>query len=119
MPTNTMSPVSFGPLSQNNFGNPDWLGRGVDWVTLVSIQFLCLAGSVTCTSSWSQLPQSVCLSSTVCSPVLVITHKSLLSLTPSLNVMAKNVTLASANFLCQVSTVRALSHSHATHTSIT
>jgi hypothetical protein len=119
MHTNTMSPVSFGPLSQKNSGNPDRLGHGVDWVTLVSIQFLRLAGSVTCTGSRSPPPQSVCLSSTVRRPVLVITHRSVSSLTPSLNVMAEIVTLASANFLCRVSTVRALSHSHATHTSIT
>ena len=119
MHTNTMSPVSFGPLSQKNSGNPDRLGHGVDWVTLVSIQFLRLAGSVTCTCSLSLPPQSVCLSSTVRRPVLVITHRSLSSLTPSLNVMAEIVTLANANFLCRLSTVRALSHSHATHTSIT
>ena len=62
---------------------------------------------------------SQCLSSTVRRPVLVITHRSLSSLTPSLNVMAEIVSFASANFLCRVSTVRALSHSHATHTSIT
>ena len=77
-----MSPVSFGPLSQKNSCNPDRLGHGVDWVTLVSIQFLRLAGSVTCTGSRSPPPQSVCLSSTVRRPVLVITHRSLSSLTP-------------------------------------
>ena len=115
MHTNTMSPVSFGPLSQKNSCNPDRLGHGVDWVTLVSIQFLRLAGSVTCTGSRSPPPQSVCLSSTVRRPVLVITHRSLSSLTPSLNVMAEIVTLASANFLCRVSTVRALSLSLARH----
>ena len=74
-----MSPVSFGPLSQKNSGNPDQLGHGIDWVTLVSIQFLRLAGSVTCTGSRSPPPQSVCLSSTVRRPVLVITHRSLSS----------------------------------------
>jgi hypothetical protein len=46
MHTYTMSPVSFGPLSQKNSCNPDRLGHGVGWVTLVSVQFLHLAGSV-------------------------------------------------------------------------
>ena len=36
MHTNTMSPVSFGPLSSDGSGNPDWLGHGGDWVTLAS-----------------------------------------------------------------------------------